>query len=361
MNPLSRKNVNVISSTSSATNLPSEGANSGTNAASKVSSSVAANRVGISAGQVNFEHSLMNQANNVNTQRYGKSDLEEATAGEHLSKNQENNVNTRRYDKSGLEDAMAGDSYVSNLKEPGKEEQEREQIGQVHHAAALKKNDIDEKQEQIGQAHHVAALKKNDVDEKQVSLLFQEAAVKQARLRSNTITNNRTGMQSSVAANNKLKHLRSVQVHSDLSKSNGSISTSHVVGKGKEVSGAKDVNENEQKGREETTKGICSESKAELVSKVEMLEEELRESAAVEVGIYSVVAEHGSSTNKVHAPARRLSRFYHHACKTRSRAKMAGVARAIVSGLVLVSKACGNDVPRYASISNNFISGYLAH
>ena len=90
-----------------------------------------------------------------------------------------------------------------------------------------------------------------------------------------------------------------------------------------------------------------SDDKVELKSKIETLEEELREAAAVEVSLYSVVAEHGSSAIKVHAPARRLSRFYLHACKARSPAKRASAARTAVSGLVLVAKACGNDVPRY--------------
>ncbi|KAK4377011.1 hypothetical protein RND71_003307 [Anisodus tanguticus] len=86
--------------------------------------------------------------------------------------------------------------------------------------------------------------------------------------------------------------------------------------------------------------------KNEWKSRIETLEEELREAAAVEVSLYSVVAEHGGSAHKVHAPARRLSRFYVHACTAKSRAKQAGAAKAAVSGLVLVSKACGNDVPR---------------
>ncbi|XP_060214166.1 uncharacterized protein LOC132641261 [Lycium barbarum] len=86
--------------------------------------------------------------------------------------------------------------------------------------------------------------------------------------------------------------------------------------------------------------------KNEWKYRIEILEEELREAAAVEVSLYSVVAEHGGSAHKVHAPARRLSRFYAHACTAKSRAKQAGAARAAVSGLVLVSKACGNDVPR---------------
>ncbi|EEF47506.1 uncharacterized protein LOC8278411 [Ricinus communis] len=93
----------------------------------------------------------------------------------------------------------------------------------------------------------------------------------------------------------------------------------------------------------------------ELETRVEMLEEELIEAAAVEVGLYSVVAEHGSSTNKVHAPARRLSRFYLHACKARSQDYRGNAARAIISGLVLVSKACGNDVPRLTFWLSNSI------
>ncbi|KAJ6898412.1 hypothetical protein NC652_025048 [Populus alba x Populus x berolinensis] len=107
--------------------------------------------------------------------------------------------------------------------------------------------------------------------------------------------------------------------------------------------------------REEETKGNFSGIKVEPESKVEMLEEELMEAAAVEVGLYSVVAEHGSSTNKVLAPARRLSRFYLYACKAGSWAKRANAARAIISGLILVSKACGNDVPRLTFWLSNSI------
>ncbi|XP_050208485.1 uncharacterized protein LOC126657762 [Mercurialis annua] len=105
----------------------------------------------------------------------------------------------------------------------------------------------------------------------------------------------------------------------------------------------------------EQQKNSFSGNNIELESEVEMLKEELIEAAAVEVGLYSVVAEHGSSINKVHAPARRLSRFYLHACKASSRAKKANAARAIVSGLVLVSKACGNDVSRLTFWLSNSI------
>ncbi|XP_042024335.1 uncharacterized protein LOC121771582 [Salvia splendens] len=88
---------------------------------------------------------------------------------------------------------------------------------------------------------------------------------------------------------------------------------------------------------------------------IQMLREELREAAATEVGLYSIVAEHASSVNKVHTPARRLSRFYIDACKGGSLAKRASAARAAVSGLVLVSKSCGHDVPRLTFWLSNSI------
>lgn len=84
----------------------------------------------------------------------------------------------------------------------------------------------------------------------------------------------------------------------------------------------------------------------ELELKVEMLEAELREAAAIEAGLYCVVAAHGSSAQKVHTPARRLSRLYIHASKHWSPERKASAARSSVSGLFLAAKACGNDVPR---------------
>ncbi|EHA8589728.1 hypothetical protein COCNU_scaffold012102G000030 [Cocos nucifera] len=84
----------------------------------------------------------------------------------------------------------------------------------------------------------------------------------------------------------------------------------------------------------------------EMEQRIEKLEEELREVAALEISLYSIVPEHGSSAHKVHTPARRLSRLYIHACKHWSQDKRATVAKNTVSGLVLIAKSCGNDVPR---------------
>ncbi|OIW07261.1 hypothetical protein TanjilG_08376 [Lupinus angustifolius] len=98
-----------------------------------------------------------------------------------------------------------------------------------------------------------------------------------------------------------------------------------------------------------------TEGKDSINQEVEMLHEELREAAALEVSLYSVIAEHGSSSNKVHAPARRLSRFYFHTCRVGSPATIASAAKSAVSGFVLVSKACGNDVPRLTFWFSNLI------
>jgi hypothetical protein len=84
----------------------------------------------------------------------------------------------------------------------------------------------------------------------------------------------------------------------------------------------------------------------EFDSRVEKLEQELREVAALEISLYSVVPEHGSSSHKLHTPARRLSSLYIHASKFWSSDKKASVAKNSVSGLVLVAKSCGNDVSR---------------
>ncbi|KAM1130034.1 hypothetical protein ACFX19_045439 [Malus domestica] len=104
------------------------------------------------------------------------------------------------------------------------------------------------------------------------------------------------------------------------------------------------------------TRSVILESKIhQMEHRIKLLEGELREAAAVEAALYSVVAEHGSSMSKVHAPARRLSRLYLHACKESPHSRRASAAKSIVSGIVLVAKACGNDVPRLTYWLSNSI------
>ncbi|PIN03857.1 hypothetical protein CDL12_23613 [Handroanthus impetiginosus] len=104
------------------------------------------------------------------------------------------------------------------------------------------------------------------------------------------------------------------------------------------------------------TRNVSSDSRIQhLEHRIKILEGELREAAAIEASLYSVVAEHGSSMNKVHASARRLSRLYFHTNKQKSKTGRGTAARSIVSGLVLVAKACGNDVPRLTFWLSNSI------
>ncbi|RRT82529.1 hypothetical protein GW17_00000139 [Ensete ventricosum] len=98
-------------------------------------------------------------------------------------------------------------------------------------------------------------------------------------------------------------------------------------------------------------RGFSNNKVHELELRVKLLEAELREAAAIEIGLYSIVAEHGSSAHKVHTPARRLSRLYNHASRQWSTERRGSAARSIASGLALVAKACGNDVARHVEYS----------
>ncbi|KAK8554196.1 hypothetical protein V6N13_073128 [Hibiscus sabdariffa] len=93
----------------------------------------------------------------------------------------------------------------------------------------------------------------------------------------------------------------------------------------------------------------------EMETRIEKLEAELREVAALEIALYSVVPEHGSSGHKLHTPARRLARLYIHACKHWTQNKRATIAKNTVSGLILIAKSCGNDVSRLTFWLSNTI------
>jgi len=93
-------------------------------------------------------------------------------------------------------------------------------------------------------------------------------------------------------------------------------------------------------------KSVLGQGNEESASRIDKLEQELREVAALEVSLYSVVPEHGSSAHKLHTPARRLSRLYIHSSKFWSADKRASVAKNIASGLVLVAKSSSNDASR---------------
>ncbi|KAL2320272.1 hypothetical protein Fmac_029241 [Flemingia macrophylla] len=173
------------------------------------------------------------------------------------------------------------------------------------------------------------------------------------------------GMKGNILKNERLKHVKSVRSSADSARSIGSLGSNHLV----------EVKENVVNGDAQNSGGniritdrkdakiyprearnAVLDSKIDcLENRINMLEGELREAAAIEAALYSVVAEHGSSMSKVHAPARRLSRLYLHACRENLLARRAGAAKSAVSGLALVAKACGNDVPRLTFWLSNSI------
>ncbi|XP_038713804.1 uncharacterized protein LOC120007566 [Tripterygium wilfordii] len=220
------------------------------------------------------------------------------------------------------------------------------------------KNKEEKEQQKNGHDREILDVEKRYTDDHIVRKLPRDAAREKVKLRSNTLVANRPlEVPNGTLINNKLKHVNSAPLHLESTTSNGLSRNSQFLEKASKVDVSRGVNNGNIKAaseREEKPSGY-SDNKDELKSKVEMLEEELKEAAALEVGLYSVVAEHGGSTSKVHAPVWRLSRFYFHACKARSKARSASAARAVVSGLVLVSKACGNDVPRLTFWLSNSI------
>lgn len=135
-----------------------------------------------------------------------------------------------------------------------------------------------------------------------------------------------------------------------------SISETLSTNSNVENSASDETNSNSEEGvsKEENMKIIFAEARAAVADEkvkqmeleIEKLEGELREAAAIEAAVYSVAAEHGGSSHKVHSPARRLARLYIHACKHWSQDRRAGAARNAASGLLLAAKACGHDVPR---------------
>ncbi len=98
---------------------------------------------------------------------------------------------------------------------------------------------------------------------------------------------------------------------------------------------------NQEKGEEKAT---------QLEQELKKLEDELRDSAAIEVALFSIVAEHVRSPHKLHTPARRLARLYVHTFRNRSSDRCINSAKNYAAGLIVAIRACGNDVSRFVDI-----------
>ncbi|XP_045808055.1 uncharacterized protein LOC123902387 isoform X2 [Trifolium pratense] len=157
-----------------------------------------------------------------------------------------------------------------------------------------------------------------------------------------------------ISTNDKSKDVRNEKFPIQTTQSNGKFIRSQHLDQKEKINTSNGVHVDAACHNDINVNGNFLNDNTELKAEVERLREELREAAALEASMYSVIAEHGS-TNKVHAPARRLSRFYFHACRAGSPAKIARAAQSVISGFVLVSKACGNDVPRLTFWFSNLI------
>lgn len=118
------------------------------------------------------------------------------------------------------------------------------------------------------------------------------------------------------------------------------------VSRGSHIAGIKDQVPGTQEDDVTEDQAAIQQKVEDMEDRIQNLESELKEVAALEIALYFVAPEHSSNSHKVHTPARRLSRLYIYACKYWSQDRRASVARNTTSGLVLVSKSCGNDVSR---------------
>ncbi|KAI3811701.1 hypothetical protein L1987_21430 [Smallanthus sonchifolius] len=156
------------------------------------------------------------------------------------------------------------------------------------------------------------------------------------RVKSSKAPSASTSKKTTISDNNS----KGVKIHPKLSSAPSSVSSEGIDDQTAPEPKEVDILDDDE------TKEDLDQKIEEMEMRIEKLEEELREVAALEISLYSVVPEHGSSAHKVHTPARRLSRLYIHAAKHYSQGKRVTIAKNTASGLVLIAKSCGNDVPR---------------
>ncbi|XP_015893735.3 uncharacterized protein LOC107427853 [Ziziphus jujuba] len=240
-----------------------------------------------------------------------------------------------------------GRSNTSNVQQNGKNDQ------RSHDSYDSSKEDKDEEtqEENRGEKQKLNGNRYSGEDE---SSIVQDVVREQVPMADDnlSLTKERIAMQENILKSDKLKHVKSVRVDPAKNGLIGSNERTEVKEIGQvdaqnRASNAKNKERKEAKVHPRDARTSILDSKIQqLEHRIKMLEGELREAAAIEAALYSVVADHGSSMSKVHAPARRLSRLYLHAYRESSQCRRATAARSAISGLVLVAKACGNDVPR---------------
>ncbi|KAL2538182.1 nucleolar protein gar2 [Forsythia ovata] len=126
--------------------------------------------------------------------------------------------------------------------------------------------------------------------------------------RANVTQNGFAEVKSNFSNTDRSKHGKSVRSPIDFNRSNVLARSNHLGDTHNSARGSMHSERRDTGVFPKETRSPFSDSRIQqLEHRIKMLEGELREAAAIEVSLYSVVAEHGSSTTKVHAPARRLS------------------------------------------------------
>ncbi|TKY46404.1 hypothetical protein E2542_SST28443 [Spatholobus suberectus] len=141
----------------------------------------------------------------------------------------------------------------------------------------------------------------------------------------------------------RLKSVKSVRLRADSARNTGSLGSNHhaelnengILGDAQNSGGNRINDRRDAKIYAKEARNGTFDGKIEhLEKKIKMLEGELREAAAIEAAYIQL---------------------YLHACKENLQGRRAGAAKSSVSGLVLVTKACGNDVPRLTFWLSNTI------
>ncbi|KAF3435208.1 hypothetical protein FNV43_RR22295 [Rhamnella rubrinervis] len=275
--------------------------------------------------------SLVNKNADESSNNRVRSNGEKYLADVHENIAEKNDGKVREIGRDVLEEAArSDDGYDSSTEDKDEESQEENRC---------------RRQELNGKRH-------SGEDE---SDIVQDVMRKEVPLEDDTLslTKGNIAMQENILNDNKSKHARSVRLDSaknGLINSNKHTEVKENGGQVEAQNSSGNLRSKERKDAKvyprDARSSILDSKIQQLEHRIKMLEGELREAAAVEAALYSVVADHGSSMSKVHAPARRLSRLYLHAYRENSQSRRATAARSAVSGLVLVAKACGNDVPR---------------
>ncbi|KAJ4974287.1 hypothetical protein NE237_007461 [Protea cynaroides] len=272
------------------------------------------------------------------------------------------------FEKAGL--VKSADSHVKgkdNGRTMGQSRDETEKADATTGLLASLVEDGDtEEQGENGQEEQIKKEKFVMTEDELSNSFAPDSTKKQVASDMRSFSRRALEVRSNALSDDKVKHLKSVRSSLDSLRSNGLLIDSKITSKVKKTDALKDVDNGSRSfikdgGKDakpasrDTRNSFVDGKVQQLEHKIERLEGELRDAAAIEIGLYSVVAEHGSSASKVHAPARRLSRLYLHALRKCSPARISSAARSAVSGLVLVAKACGNDVPRLTFWLSNFI------